>query len=130
MGEVLAESIKLLPETPESELNRINLLWNMVAGEEIGSRSRVTNIGKSTLFVEVRGPEWVPVLRTYEWKILAKLNKIIDSKGFMEIIVRQVEDIPTNSSKPLKISARPSCDKPMDKQAVAREEHLKTIPDP
>ena len=131
MGEVLAESIKSLPDAPESELNRINLLWSLAAGEEIGNRSRVTNVGKDTLFVEVKGQEWVPVLRTYEWKILAKLNKMIDSKGFKEIIVRQVEDIPVNSIKPLKISAPPrSCEQPMDEQAITREELLKPIPDP
>ena len=130
MGEVLAKSIQSLPETPDSELNRINLLWSLAAGEEIGRRSRVTNVGKSTLFVEVKGAEWMPVLRTYERKILAKLNKIIDSKGFKEIMVRQVEDIPINSSEPLKISAPPSHEPPMDKQAIAREEPLKPIPDP
>ena len=130
MGDVLAQSINSLPDAPDSELNRINLLWSLAVGEEIGSRSRVTNVGKDTLFVEVMGPEWVPVVRTYEWKILAKLNKMLDSKGFKEIIVRQVENIPINSSKPLKISATPSQSQPMDKQTVAREEHLKPISDP
>lgn len=130
MGEVLAESIKSLPETPESDLNRINLLWGLVVGEEIGSRSRVVKMSKSTLFVEVSGQEWVPVLHTYERKILAKLNKIFDSKSFMEIIVKQVEDLPMNSNKPLKISAVPSYNQPMDKHTVAREEHLKPIADP
>ncbi|MDH5790504.1 MAG: DUF721 domain-containing protein, partial [Nitrospinota bacterium] len=70
MGDVLAESIKLLPETPESEFDRINLLWSLVVGEEIGSRSRVVKVTKSTLFVEVIGHEWVPVVHTYERKIL------------------------------------------------------------
>jgi tetratricopeptide (TPR) repeat protein len=130
MGDVLAQSINSLPDAPDSELNRINLLWSLAVGEEIGSRSRVTNIGKDTLFVEVKGPEWAPVVHTYEWKILAKLNKMLDSKGFKEIIVRQVEGIPINSSKPLKISATPSQNRPMDKQTVAREEHLKPISDP
>ena len=130
MGEVLAESIKSLPETPDLELNRINLLWSLAVGEEIGSRSRVTQAVKGTLFVEVQGQEWVPVVRTYERKILAKLNKIFDSKGFMEIIVRQVEGIPIKPNKPLKISASPSHNQPMDKQTVAREEYLKPIADP
>jgi len=130
MGEVLAESIKSLPETPESDLNRINLLWSLVVGEEIGSRSRVVKVAKSTLFVEVKGQEWVPVLHTYERKILNKLNKIFDTKNFTGIIVEQVESIPINSNKPLKISASPSYNQPMDKQTVAREEHLKTIADP
>jgi tetratricopeptide (TPR) repeat protein len=130
MGEVLAESIKSLPETPDLELNRINLLWSLVAGEEIGGRSRVTKAVKGTLFVEVKGQEWVPVVRTYERKILAKLNKIFDSKGFMEIMIRQGEGIPIKPDKPLKISASPSHNQPMDKQAVAREENLKPILDP
>jgi tetratricopeptide (TPR) repeat protein len=130
MGEVLAESIKSLPETPESDLNRINLLWGLVVGEEIGSRSRVVKMSKSTLFVEVKGHEWVPVLHTYERKILNKLNKIFDSKGFTGIIAKQVEGLPISSNKPLKISASPSYNQPMDKQTVAREEHLKSITDP
>jgi hypothetical protein len=66
MGDVLAESIKSLPETPESEFDRINLLWSLVVGEEIGSRSRVVKVTKSTLFVEVIGHEWVPVVHTYK----------------------------------------------------------------
>jgi tetratricopeptide (TPR) repeat protein len=130
MGEVLAASIKSLPETPDSDLNRINLLWGLVVGEEIGSRSRVVKTDKGTLFVEVMGHEWVPVVHTYERKILAKLNKIFDSKGFTEIIVKPVASIPMNSNKPLKISASPSYDQPMDKQVVARAEHLKPIADP
>lgn len=130
MGDVLAESIKLLPETPESEFDRINLLWSLVVGEEIGSRSRVVKVTKSTLFVEVIGHEWVPVVHTYERKILAKLNKTFDSKSFMEIIVRQVDDLPANSNKPLKISVAPSHNKSMDNQTVAQEEHLQTIADP
>ena len=132
MDEVLAESIKSLPETPESDLdlNRINLLWGLVVGEEIGSRSRVVKMSKSTLFVEVKGQEWVPVLHTYERKILNKLNKIFDSKDFTGIMVQQVEGIPLNSNKPLKISAPPSHNQPMDKHTVAREEHLKSITDP
>ncbi len=132
MGEVLAETIKSLPdpETPDSDLNRINLLWSIVVGDEIGSRSRVTKVAESTLFVEVYGKEWVPVVRTYERKILLKLNKMFDSKGFIGIMVKQVEGIPINSNKPLKISASPSQNQPMDKHAVAREEHLKPIPDP
>ena len=130
MGEVLAESIKSLPEEPDSELNRINLMWSLVVGEEIGHRSRVIKAAKNTLFVEVNGREWVPVVHTYERKILAKLNKIFDSKGFVEIIVKQAESIPIKTSKPLKISVSPSQNLPMDKQAVAREEHLKPIQDP
>lgn len=130
MGEVLAESIQSLPETPDSELNRINLLWSLVVGEEIAHRSRVLQVVKDTLIVEVKGQEWLPVVHTYEWKILAKLNKIVDSKGFTEIIVKQGEGIPPQSSKPLKISASPSHTQPMDKQTVDREEHLKTISDP
>jgi tetratricopeptide (TPR) repeat protein len=130
MGEVLAESIKSLPEAPDSDLNRINLLWSLVVGEEIASRSRVINAAKSTLFVEVKGQEWVPVVHTYERKILAKLNKIFDSKAFMEIIVKQVEGIPINSNKPLQISASPSRNQPMDKHTVVREEYLKPIQDP
>jgi tetratricopeptide (TPR) repeat protein len=130
MDEVLAESIKSLPETPESDLNRINLLWGLVVGEEIGSRSRVVKMSKSTLFVEVKGQEWVPVLHTYERKILNKLNKIFDSKDFTGIIVKQVEGLPISSNKPLKISASPSHNQPMDKYTVAREEHLKSITDP
>ncbi len=130
MGEVLAESIKSLPATPDSELNQINLLWSLVVGEEIGSWSRVVKVAKSTLFVEVKGQEWVPVLHTYERKILAKLNKMFDSKGFKEIIVKQVEGVPIHSNKPLKISASPSYNQPMDKNTVAREEHLKPITDP
>ena len=115
MGDVLAESIKSLPATPDLELDRINLLWSLVVGEEIGSRSRVVKTAKGTLFVEVKGQEWVPVVHTYERKILAKLNKIFDSKGFMEIIVKQVEGVPISSKKPLKISATPSYTQPMDK---------------
>jgi tetratricopeptide (TPR) repeat protein len=130
MGEIIAESIKSLPETPDSDLNRINLLWGMVVGEEIGTRSRVVKVSKGTLFVEVMGQEWVPVVHTYERKILHKLNKIFESKGFMEIIVKQVAIIPMNLNKPLKISASPSHHRPMDKQIVAREEHLKLIADP
>ena len=130
MGEVLAESIKSLPEEPDSELNRINLMWSLVVGEEIGCRSRVIKASKSTLFVEVNGQEWEPVVHTYERKILAKLNKIFDSKGFMEIIVKQAESIPIKSSKPLTTSVSPSQNQPMNKQAVAREEHLKPIQDP
>jgi tetratricopeptide (TPR) repeat protein len=130
MGDVLAESIQSLPETPDSELNRINLLWSLVVGEEIANRSRVLQVVKDTLIVEVIGKEWVPVVHTYEWKILAKLNKIVDSKGFTEIIVKQGKGIPMQSSKPLKISAPPSHTQPMDKQTVDREEHLKTISDP
>ncbi len=127
MSEVLAESVKSLPETPDSELDRINLIWGLVVGEEIGCRSRVTEIAQDTLFVEVKGPEWVPVLRSLEWKILAKMNKMLDSKGFMEIMVRQAEGIPINSSKPLKISTPSSHNQSMDKQTV--EKHLKSIPD-
>ena len=130
MGEVLAESIKSLPEDSDLDLNRINLLWSLVVGEEMGSRSRVVKMTKSTLFVEVRGQEWVPVLHTYERKILNKLNKAFDSKGFTGIMVEQVESIPINSNKPLKISASPSYNQPMDKQTVSREEDLKTIADP
>ena len=130
MGEVLAESIKSLPETPESDFDRINLLWSLVVGEELGSRSRVVKTTKSALYVEIKGQEWVPVLHTYERKILIKLNKIFDSKRFMEIIVNQVEDLPIISNKPLKISAPPSHNKSMDNQTVAREEHLKPIADP
>lgn len=130
MGEVLAASIKSLPEDSDSNLNRINLLWSLVVGEEIGSRSRVVKMTKNTLFVEVKGQEWVSVLHTYERKILNKLNKIFDSKGFTGIMVSQVESIPINSNKPLKISVSPSYNQPMNKQTVAREEHLKTIADP
>ncbi|MDH3256539.1 MAG: tetratricopeptide repeat protein [Nitrospinota bacterium] len=130
MGEVLAESIKSLPETSDLDLNRINLLWSLVVGDEIGCRTQVIRVSKSTLFVEVIGKEWVSVLHTYERKILAKLNKIIDSKGFKEIIVKQVEGISTKSNKPLKISASPSHKPTMDKQTVDREEHLKPIADP
>jgi tetratricopeptide (TPR) repeat protein len=132
MGEVLAESIQSLPDTldPDADLNRINLLWSLVVGEEIGSRSRVVRMVKHTLFVEVTGQEWVPVLNTYEWKILAKLNKIFDSKSFKEIMVTQVQGTPVSSNKPLKISAPPSRNKPMDKHLVAREEDLKPILDP
>lgn len=130
IGEVLSESIKSLPDTPDSNLNRINLLWNLIAGKEIGNRSRVIKASKSSLFVEVKGPEWVPVLRTYERKILAKLNKIFDSKSFVEIIVKQVDDLPINLNKPLKISASPSYNQPMDNQTVGREEYLKPITNP
>jgi tetratricopeptide (TPR) repeat protein len=130
MGEVLAESIKSLPESSDSDLNRINLLWGLVAGEEIGSRSRVVKMTKSTLFVEIKGQEWVPVLHTYERKILAKLNKTFDSKGFTGIIVKRVDDLPLNSNKPLKISAPPSHNQSMDNPTVAREEDLKSITDP
>jgi tetratricopeptide (TPR) repeat protein len=131
MGEVLAESIKSLPaESLDSDLNRINLLWSLAVGEEMGSRSRVTKTVKSTLFVEVKGQEWVPVLRTYERKILNKLNKMFDSKGFIEIIVKQVKDLPINSNKPFKTSVSQSHHKPMNKPIVAREEHLKPISDP
>jgi tetratricopeptide (TPR) repeat protein len=130
MGEVLAGSIKSLPEASDLDLNRINLLWSLVVGEELGSRSQVVKTTKSTLYVEIKGQEWVPVLHTYERKILIKLNKIFDSKRFMEIIVNQVEDFPINTNKPLKISVPPSHKKPMDNQTVAREEHLKPIADP
>jgi len=130
MGEVLADSIKSLPDASDLDLNRINLLWGLVVGEEIGSRSRVVKTTKSTLYVEIKGQEWVPVLHTYERKILIKLNKIFDSKRFMEIMVDQVEDLPIISNKPLKISASPSYNQPMDNQTVAREEHLKPIADP
>ncbi len=130
MGEVLADSIKSLPDASDLDLNRINLLWGLVVGEEIGSRSRVVKTTQSTLYVEIKGQEWVSVLQTYERKILIKLNKIFDSKRFMEIIVNQVEDLPIISNKPLKISASPSYNHPMDNQTVAREEHLKPIADP
>jgi tetratricopeptide (TPR) repeat protein len=130
MGEVLADSIKSLPDASDLDLNRINLLWGLVVGEEIGSRSRVVKTTKSTLYVEIKGQEWVSVLHTYERKILIKLNKIFDSKRFMEIIVNQVEDLPIISNKPLKISASPSYNQPMDNQTVTREEHLKPIADP
>ena len=130
MGDVLAESIQSLPEAPESELNRINLLWSLVVGEEIANRSRVLLVVKDTLIVEVRGKEWVPVVLTYEWKILAKLNKIVDSKGFTEIIVKQGEGLPIQTNKPLKISAPTRHTEPMDKHTVDREEHLQTISDP
>ena len=63
-----------LPETPDSELNRINLLWSLVVGEEIANRSRVLQVVKDTLIVEVKGQEWLPVVHTYEWKILAKVE--------------------------------------------------------
>ena len=130
MDEVLAEAIQSLPEAPDSELDRINLLWGLAVGEEIGSRSRVMKAAKNTLFVGVKGQEWVPVIRSYERNILGKLNKMIDFKGFMEIIVKQVDDIPVNSSKPLNISEPLRRNEPMDKPNVAHEEHLKPIADP
>ena len=130
IDEVLAQSIQSLPATPDRDLNRINLYWSLVAGAEIGSRSRVAKVTKSTLFVEVNGAEWVPVMRSYQRKILAKLNKLVDFKGFTKIIIKSVENIPVNPGPSKKVSATPSRRPPMDKHAMAREEHLKSIADP
>ena len=130
IDEVLAESIKSLPETSGPDLDRINLYWSLVVGAEIGSRSRVTKVTKSTLFVEVNGAEWVSVLRSYQRKILNKLNKIVDSKGFTVIIIKMVDDIPIHPGPSQKVSVTPSRRQPMDKHAMAREEHLKPISDP
>lgn len=130
IDEVLAQSIQSLPATPDRDLNRINLYWSLVTGAEIGSRSRVTKVTKSTLFVEVNGAEWVPVLRSYQRKILAKLNKMVDFKGFTKIIIKSVENHPVNSGPSKKVSLTTSRPQPMDKQAMAREELLKPIADP
>ena len=86
---MLAAAVQSLPETPDPDFNRINLHWTLAAGREIGARSRVVKIGQGTLFVEVIGAEWVPVVRTYERQILGKLNKIFDSKGITAIILKQ-----------------------------------------
>ena len=130
IDEVLAESIQSLPETAGLELDRINLQWSLVVGSEIGARSRVTKVTKCTLFVEVNGAEWVPVIRGYKRKILAKINKIFDSKGFTTIIIKKVEAIPNMSGPSKKVPVTRSLRQPMDKQIMAREEHLKSISDP
>ncbi len=132
INDVLAEAVRSLPETPDPDLNRINLHWTLAAGREIGARSRVVKIRQGTLFVEVIGAEWVPVVRTYERKILGKLNKIFDSKSFMAIILKQVEPLPGKPGKPVTDPASPGGQPTpsMDPNAIAREEHVKPIPDP
>ncbi len=132
INDVLAEAVRSLPETPDPDLNRINLHWTLAAGREIGARSRVVKIRQGTLFVEVIGAEWVPVVRTYERKILGKLNKIFDSKSFMAIILKQVEPLPGKPGKPVTDPASPGRQPTpsMDPNAIAREEHVKPIPDP
>jgi len=129
IDDVLAASIKLLPETPDPELHRINLHWNLAVGEEIGARSHVVKVTESTLFVEVKGQEWVPVVRAYKGKILVKINKIFDSKGFTEIIVKKVDTISGIPDKPHKIPA-PRSRPPADMKPTAREEQLNSITDP
>ena len=132
IDDVLAGAIQSLPETPDPDLNRINLFWNLAVGTEIGARSRVVKITKSTLIVEVSGAEWEPVLRTYERKILWKLSKLLENKDFMEIMIKKVEALPGSLDKPATASVTPSRhpNQPMDKNTAAREEHVKPITDP
>ncbi|MCZ6541315.1 MAG: DciA family protein [Nitrospinae bacterium] len=132
IDDVLAQAVQSLPETPDSDLNRINLHWTLAAGREIGARSRVVKIAQNTLFVEVIGAEWVAVMRTYERKILGKWNKMFKSKGFTAIILKQVETLPGKPGKPVTDPASPGRHptRPMDPNAIAREEHVKPISDP
>jgi len=132
IDDVLAQAVQSLPETPDSDLNRINLHWTLAAGKEIGDRSRVVKVAQGTLFVEVMGAEWVPVVATYEGKILWKLNKIFDSKGFTGIILKQVKTLPGKPDKPVIVPVSPGRqpNQTLDKHAVAREEHVKPISDP
>lgn len=132
IDDVLAAAVQSLPETPDPDFNRINLYWTLAAGREIGARSRIVKIGQGTLFVEVIGAEWVPVVCTYERKILGKLNKIFDSKSFTAIILKQVETLPGKPDEPVTDPASPGRHptRPMDPNAAAREEHVKPIPDP
>lgn len=129
---VLAGAIQSLPETPESDLNRINLFWNLAVGTEIGARTRVVKIAKTTLIVEVSGAEWEPVLRTYQGKILWKLNKMFVNKDFTEIMIKKVEAISDGPDPPATASVTPSLHptQPMDKDIAAREEYVKLIADP
>lgn len=131
IDDVLAKSIQSLPAAPDPDLHRINLHWSLAVGEEMATRSRVVKVCKSTLKVEVMGPEWVSVVRAYQRKILAKLNKSSDFKDITSITIKQVEPAPRKPVQPRKAPAgAESRIQPMENNMTASDESLKSIADP
>ena len=130
MAEVLAQSIQSLPATPETDLNRLALQWSLAAGAEIAARSQVVEAGKSHITVEVQGAEWIPVVRSYERKILARLNKLFDFKDFTSIILKQAKSVPKSPEASRKTPAVPEHrTQPMTHTTPALEESLAPVAD-
>lgn len=75
---------------PEQKLNRVSLLWPIVVGQEMALRSRLVRLTEKTLYVEVEGQEWVPVLKSLESKILREINQHSDLASFTRIALAAV----------------------------------------
>ncbi len=90
MRQALYGSLKEFPADPAHKLNRVALLWPMVVGQEIAMRTRLHRLTEKTIFVEVEGQEWVPVVKSLESKILAEIKKNSDFSSFTRIALEAV----------------------------------------
>lgn len=94
---------------PEHKLNRVALLWPMVVGQEIAMRTRVHRLTEKTLFVEVEGQEWLPVVKSLESKILTEINQNNDFASFTRIALTAVPARPAGQAGGPERSGSPTC---------------------
>ncbi|MCL1817555.1 MAG: DUF721 domain-containing protein [Spirochaetaceae bacterium] len=90
-GDILKEFFSTLNLEKGEKYAALFSSWRKIAGEDIAAHSRVADLRKGTLIVELDHPGWMQMLRIQHDEILGKLSAKYPSLGIRSVQGRLVK---------------------------------------
>ena len=93
--DALSQSLKQVGFDPETSTDRAGLYWALAVGKEIAAVSQVIKVAPKTLYVEVKGKEWLLALEALKQKLIGEIRHQAGYEDLTQIIFK--EELASNS---------------------------------
>ncbi len=74
LGSVLSGTVNQINSNKEDQLEWFNLQWRLAVGEQLASISRIIQVTKKTLYLQVSNKDWIPAIKSLERRILSQIK--------------------------------------------------------
>lgn len=115
----------------------VSLCWDLAVGREIAAVSKVFRVTPKTLFIQIAGKEWIPVLQGLKDKILKKLKRQAGMEQLTRIQFKEGPvsgsgeiPLPPSSENPVPAKSRPLQNMPKEAEGnmdMIKDANLKEI---